>query len=244
MNIYVLTVIGIIVGYLFGSIPFALIIGKIFYKVDVRKYGSGNLGSTNVTRTLGFKAGIIVLILDLLKGGLIPFAMYHISAAILNSGNAILEEGAAGHLKYLSVIYCVTGFFAALGHCHPLFAKFKGGKGVACMCGFLLFMNYRLFLVGIIFFFIALLITKIVSVGSISAAIGVMIFQFIPWFNDYFLFKNNELSTRFSSFILTMTIFMLGILLIYRHIGNINRLIHGEEKKFHVEKVIGNKEKK
>ncbi len=235
MDIYVFIVIGMIVGYLCGSIPFALIIGKLFYKVDVRKYGSKNLGSTNVARTLGVTAGAVVLILDLIKGGLPPFIMYKIA-------ESSLSDHFPEQLKYLSIVYCVTGFFVALGHCHPLFANFKGGKAVACICGFLLFMNFRLWLVGILTYLIVVIISRIISLGSISAAIAVMIAQFIPFFRHCYLFRYNELSpdiihTRIPLFVYTITLILLGLLLIYRHIGNINRLIHGEEKKFHIEKV-------
>ena len=237
MNVYVLTVIGIICGYLIGSIPFALIIGKVFYKTDVRNYGSGNLGSTNVARTLGPVAGILVLILDLLKGGLVPFIMYKIS-------ESVLAANYPNHLKYLAIIYCVTGFFVSLGHCHPIFAKFKGGKAVASICGFLLFMNYRLGLLAIIVFSIVILISRIVSLGSVSAAIVTMICQFIPFFRDCYLFTHNDLENSLTFFIYTMTLLMLGILLIYRHLGNINRLIHGQEKKFEFpKKNKDNKEK-
>ena len=83
MSIYYLVTIGALVGYLCGSIPFALIVGKLFYKTDVRNYGSGNLGSTNVGRTLGPVAGMTVMLLDLLKGGVPAFIMYHISENIL-----------------------------------------------------------------------------------------------------------------------------------------------------------------
>lgn len=227
MDIYVLIVIGIIVGYLFGSIPFALIVGKVFYKTDVRNLGSGNLGSTNVARTLGPVAGLFVFILDFLKGGLIPFLMYKIAEGCVS------EE----HLKFISCIYCITGFFVCLGHCYPIFSHFKGGKAVASIFGYLVFMNYRLALLALISFIIAFAITRIVSVGSLTAAIVVMPLHFIPFLKDSYLFTHDELNsaligTRLPSFVFSMVIFLLGTLLIYRHLVNIKRLIHHEEKKF------------
>lgn len=235
MDIYAFIVIGILLGYLCGSIPFALLIGKIFYKTDVRKYGSKNLGATNVTRTLGVFAGVVVLLLDLLKGGLPAYILYQIA-------NHSLSNTHPEQLKYLSIVYCVCGFFTALGHCHPLFAKFKGGKAVASICGFLLFMNYKLFLVAVIVFVVLVLLTRTVSIGSISAAIIVPIFMFIPFFKDSYLFKYNELfpdicGSKTPLFIYYITIFLLAILLIYRHLGNISRLLKKEEPKFHIEKV-------
>ncbi len=232
MDIYVFIVIAIVLGYLCGSIPFALIISKVFYKTDVRKYGSKNLGATNVTRTLGVLAGVSVLVLDVLKGGLPAYILYQIAANVLDESQ----------LHYTSIIYCTCGLFCAIGHCHPCFARFKGGKAVASICGFLLFMNIKLFLVAVITFVIAVAITRIVSVGSILAAITVPIFSFIPFFIDSYTFKFNELfpalcGSKTSLFIYYLIIFLLALLLIYRHLGNIQRLLKGEEKKFHIEKI-------
>lgn len=232
MDIYAFVVLGAIIGYLIGSIPFALVIGKIFYKVDVRNYGSKNLGATNVTRTLGVLAGIIVLLLDLFKGGLPAFIFYKIAEnTIINNPNLIHQA------EYLSIVYCVTGVFTCLGHCHPVFAGFRGGKAVASICGFLLFMNIWLFIIGLTTYLIIVLITKIVSISSISAAFTVLISSFIPIFKDCYLFTYNELNNTLSLFIYYMTVVFLALLLIYRHIPNINRLLKGQEKKFHIEKV-------
>ena len=99
MSIYYFIIIGGIVGYLIGSIPFALIIGKVFYKVDVRKHGSGNLGSTNVGRTLGPVAGVSVMILDILKAGLPSLIMYKLAEASLANNPEYSHQ-----LVYLSSI--------------------------------------------------------------------------------------------------------------------------------------------
>ena len=226
MNIYILIMIGVVFGYLFGSIPTALIISKGFYKIDIRKHGSGNLGSTNVNRTLGPKAGVIVMILDILKGGIPAFTMYKISELIFLS-NTELEN----LLPYLSIIYCVTAIFTSIGHCYSIFAKFKGGKAVACICGFLLFMNFKLFLVGIIVYALGIIISKMVSVGSISAAVLVFLVSFIPWFNESYLFRHDELSNPTSFLIYRITIIFLALLLIIKHIPNIIRIIKGTESK-------------
>ena len=230
MNIYYLVTIGAIVGYLFGSIPFALIVGKIFYKTDVRNHGSGNLGSTNVARTLGPVAGISVMLLDCLKGGLPAFIMYKISENVLLNNLEFAHQ-----VQYLSIIYCVTGVMAAIGHCHPLFANFKGGKAVASICGFLIFMNYKLALVGILTYIIILLISKIVSIASISSAINVVIASFIPFLNKAHLFKYGELENEFSVYIYYVCIVLLALLLIYKHIPNIKRIALGKENKFKFE---------
>ena len=235
MDIYALIIISMFVGYLIGSIPFALIVGKIFYKTDVRKHGSKNLGSANVGRTLGPFAGFLCLFFDVLKGGLPAVIMYNISEIILT--NTHPEQ-----LIYLSIIYCVTGFFTSLGHCHPCFANFSGGKAVACICGFLLLSNFKLWLVAMIAFLIVFIISRIVSLSSMSAAVAVIIAQFIPFFKEPTIFKYNELfpeliGSELPLFIYNISITLLAILLIYRHISNIRKLIKGEEKKFSFGKV-------
>ena len=234
MDIYNFIIIGMIVGYLIGSIPFGLVIGKIFFHTDVRQHGSGNLGSTNVARTLGFVPGICVLILDVLKGGLPAFLMYKIANNYMSLSQdvEILEQ-----LKYLSVVYHVTAIMACSGHCHPLFANFKGGKAVASICGYLAFFNFRLFLVGIGVYLLVFIITRIVSLGSISAAIAVMICQFFSVFRVCYLFVNNELSYKLPLFVFTLSNLFLGFLLIYRHLANIERLLHHQEKRFKFDKV-------
>lgn len=144
MNVLTNAII-ILLAYLIGSIPFALVIGKGFYKTDVRKHGSGNLGATNTFRTLGKKAGIIVLIGDIGKGSLavcLPLMM--------NS-----------HLHML-----VPGFIAILGHSYPVFAKFKGGKSVATAAGVFLAFSPLAFILGILAFLISLKISKYVSLSS------------------------------------------------------------------------------
>ena len=233
MDIYGFIIIGMVVGYLIGSIPFGLLIGKVFFHVDVREHGSGNLGSTNVTRTLGLIPGMIVLVLDILKGGLPAFFMYKIAnhCLSLSEDPQILEQ-----LKYVSIVYHVTACMSCSGHCHPLFANFKGGKAVASICGYLAFFNIRLFFVGIGVYLVVFLITRIVSLGSISAAIAVMVCQCFKVFQVSSLFVNNELSYKLSLFIFFLANFFLGFLLIYRHLANIQRLLHHEEYKFHFDK--------
>ena len=136
------------------------------------------------------------MLLDLLKGGVPAFIMYHISE------NVLLNTPETAHqVAYLSIIYCVTGVMAAIGHCHPLFANFKGGKAVASIFGFLLFMNWKLAAVGMLTYVIILMIAQIVSVASISAAINVVIASFIPFLNKAHLFKYNELDNEFSCYI-------------------------------------------
>lgn len=161
MNILLASVL----GYLIGSIPFALVIGKVFYKTDVREHGSGNLGGSNAGRTLGAKAGVAVAVCDVLK------------ATIAMALTALFAKDA--------IIY--AGFFATLGHCYPLFAGFKGGKAVSTAMGFLLgiaiFITHDFligFLLPLVIFFGLLYLTKIVSLSSmIAVSAGAIILAFI-----------------------------------------------------------------
>lgn len=144
-------------GYLFGSIPFALVIGKVFYKTDVREHGSGNLGGTNAGRTLGAKAGVSVAILDVLK--------------------ATIVMGITALFSVDSIIF--AGFFATLGHCYPIFANFKGGKAVSTALGFLLgislFITHNIvlhFLLPVVIFFFTLYLTKMVSLSAMVALLS------------------------------------------------------------------------
>lgn len=145
----------LIISYLVGSIPFSLLIGKFAFDKDLRKFGSGNLGSTNAFRILGKKAGIIILILDILKGA-IPVLLGHLFAP-----------------EYFHVF--IFGLAAALGHVFSIFIKFKGGKAVATSGGAVLGFNPLLFLVLLAAFLITLKISKFVSLSSIVAAVTFVI---------------------------------------------------------------------
>ncbi|TFB23095.1 glycerol-3-phosphate 1-O-acyltransferase PlsY [Filobacillus milosensis] len=147
-----------IIAYLLGSIPSALIIGKLFYQIDIREHGSGNLGGTNTFRVLGIKAGLIVSILDILKG----------TAAIV----VVL-------LLAPSLEPLIVGAFAVLGHTYPIFAKFRGGKAVATSGGVLLGVNPLLFLVLVLSFFTFLKLFKYVSLASMIAGIVAVITSII-----------------------------------------------------------------
>lgn len=144
-----------IIAYLIGSIPFALIVGKVGYNIDIREHGSGNLGATNAFRTLGKKAGFIVTLSDILKGTL---------AIIIPT------------LIFKADVYpLIIGAFAILGHTYPIFAKFKGGKAVATSSGVFLGISPILFLMMFATFFLSLYLSKYVSLSSIVAGIVAVI---------------------------------------------------------------------
>lgn len=144
----------ILIAYLLGSIPSALIVGKIGYHVDIREHGSGNMGATNAFRVLGTKPGIIVTISDILKGTI-----------------ATILPLIAGVIVDIEVSRVLIGIFAVLGHTFPIFAKFKGGKAVATSGGIILGLNPILFLAIIITFIVTLYISKYVSLSSMITGI-------------------------------------------------------------------------
>ncbi|EHL79129.1 acyl-phosphate glycerol 3-phosphate acyltransferase [Bacillus smithii 7_3_47FAA] len=150
-------VVFILIAYLLGSIPSGLIVGKIFYGVDIREHGSGNLGATNAFRTLGIKAGSVVIIADILKGTL---------ATLLP-----IWFGADLHPL-------IAGMAAAVGHSFPVFAGFRGGKAVATSGGVLLAYEPVLFLLLVVAFLISLYISKYVSLSSIIVSIIAVIYTF------------------------------------------------------------------
>ncbi len=154
-----------VLNYLVGSIPWALVIGKVFYNTDVRKHGSGNLGATNAGRVLGKKVAIIVTVLDALKG----FFMFLILS------------------RFDYKIACLTSFFVAVGHCYPLFANFKGGKAVATTFGIILAVSINslksfiwVFLVPVLIWFLISGLTQYVSLASLVATcLAVIISYFV-----------------------------------------------------------------
>lgn len=154
----------ILCAYLIGSIPSGLWIGKIFYNTDIREHGSGNLGATNTFRTLGKKAGIIVTVMDVLKG----------TAAVLLVTLPVFSD--------ITLHSLLLGLVAVIGHMFPIFANFRGGKAVATSAGVLLGYSWPLFVLLFITFIVTLKITKIVSLTSMIAALVALIYAIVYYF--------------------------------------------------------------
>ena len=157
-----MSILLMIIGYLLGSIPFALIVGKIGYGIDIREHGSGNLGGTNTFRVLGVKAGLIVTIADILKGTLAA------SLPVLFS---------------VDIHPLITGMFAVFGHTYPVFAQFRGGKAVATSGGVLLFYSPMLFMTMLAVFFLVLYVSKYVSLSSMLTGVYATVYAFV-WTDD------------------------------------------------------------
>ena len=197
----------IILSYLTGSFPSAVFIGKIFFNLDVREFGSGNAGATNTFRVLGYKAGFPVFFLDVIKGFLSVNYVH-----LLNNSFDSSEISPEGYFE-ISLIF---GVAAVLGHLFPIYTGFRGGKGIATMLGLLLGIHFLSAIYSFVSFFIIILLTRYVSIASILSS-------FIFMFLILFLFEVNNSLSVFSVFV--------PVLSLITHQKNIERLIRGEETK-------------
>jgi glycerol-3-phosphate acyltransferase PlsY len=183
-----------ILGYFIGSIPFSFIVSKYLGKIDIREHGSGNSGATNVFRTLGRRAGLLAFLGDFLKGmlaALIGLKFFDTNGALICAGLAII------------------------GHCYPVWLKFKGGKGVATSAGMIMTLTPAVGAILIVYQLSVIFKTRIMSLASITAAalypILVFAFSYEPEYVAYSTF--------------------IGLFVIYRHRANLKRLLNGTESK-------------
>ena len=202
---YVLLFTGFLVAYLLGSIPTAVWVGKWFYGIDVRNEGSGNAGATNTIRVLGVKAGIPVVIVDILKGYFAVWLMRFFIPEDWSSDTAI----------YMKI---VAGLLAVVGHTLPVFAGFRGGKGVATLLGTGIALYGGAVWFSVIVFVLATILIRYVSLGSILAGIA---FPLVVIF--YFKETNPGL--------IGLSVFA-AVFLLWTHRKNISRLLKGEERRF------------
>ena len=198
------TFLFILLAYLTGAFPSAVWVGKTFYKIDVREFGSGNAGATNTFRVLGKNAGIPVLVMDIFKGWL---CVNYISflTNIPESAEAIFE------------IQLAFGIAAVIGHLFPIYTGFRGGKGIATLLGLLIGLHTVAALYSILVFVIVLTTSKYVSLGSIIASIA------FPLLVILILGSTNVSLNLFA--------FFVPILSLITHQKNIERLLRGEETK-------------
>lgn len=203
-------IICLAMGYVFGLFQTAYILGKL-KGIDIRDYGSGNAGTTNTLRVLGTKAGLIVLLLDIMKC---------ILAVVLTG---ILFGNSHPESIYLLKIYAAAG--AILGHNFPFYLQFKGGKGIAATAGLILAFHPYLIPMGIILFFGAFLITHYVSLGSLLVYAGFMI--------ELVILGQLGIFGMEQSLLIEMYIIAAGLTIMayYKHRENIKRLLSGTERK-------------
>lgn len=195
-------VVMLILSYLIGAFPSGLVIGKLFFKKDIRQFGSGNTGATNSFRVLGRPAGFVVTFLDIFKGFITVFFPIWLPVHVDGPISTFFTNG------------LIVGLFAILGHVYPIYLKFKGGKAVATSAGVVLGVNPILLLILAAIFFLVLKTFKYVSLSSIVAAICCVIGSLI--IQDYILLAVSGI---------------VSIILIIRHKTNIVRIFKGEEPK-------------
>ena len=194
----------VLLAYLTGAFPSAVWVGKTFYKIDVREFGSGNAGATNTFRVLGKKAGIPVLIMDIFKGWV---CVNYISflTNIPQSAEAVFE------------IQLAFGIAAVIGHLFPIYTGFRGGKGIATLLGLLIGLHAVAALYSILVFVIVFHISKYVSLASIIASIAFPVLVIL-------ILGSTNVS-------LNLFAFFVPILSLITHQKNIERLLRGEETK-------------
>jgi len=207
----------IIVSYLIGSFPTALIVGKLFKKIDIRKFGSGNLGSTNAFRTLGVPLGILVQLVDIAKGLIVVLLVSRFFYDTLPFENWTPFED-------ITVLKIIAGVAAVLGHTFSVFVKFKGGKGINTALGMLISLAPVDVSISVGFFILILLSSGYVSLGSVIASFILPTSMFIR----HNIFDVNIYGYK------TLIFFCIGtsVLLIYNHRENIKRLLYGNENRF------------
>lgn len=194
----------IILAYLIGSIPTALLVSRKYFGIDIRDYGSGNMGATNTFRVLGTRYGVLVMAFDILKGmiavGLFKLIPYYATDEWMRT-NFMLGLGIA----------------AVLGHVFPIYANFRGGKGVATLFGMIIAIQPDIALVCCLVFLVVLFLTRYVSLSSILGALMLPVSVLWIWNDDVILYR--------------VFAVLVAIMVIVTHQKNIGRLIRGNESK-------------
>lgn len=194
-----------------GSIPSSVWLGRHFANLDVREHGSGNAGATNTFRVLGKKLGTAVLLMDVTKGLLAVSLVYLLVKLVPSTSFSGWDKTTIVNLQLL------FGILAVVGHIFPVFAQFKGGKGIATLLGMVIGISYPLALCCIGVFLFVLLTSKYVSLSSMLATISYPTFAF-------FVFHRTEI-------LLLLFGIVAAILVVFTHRKNIKRLLHGTESK-------------
>ena len=208
----VLCIVNAIIAYLIGSINFSVIFSKKFAGFDVREKGSGNAGTTNMLRSVGKKAAAITLICDILKGVVAILIAIFLGNLFNAQNRAILVQ--------------IAGIAVVVGHTFPVFFGFKGGKGVATSLGILIMSNWEIGLICLAVGVTLIAITKMVSVGSCSAAI---LFAVLTYF-----IKDNYIVSEGNGYLAYSII--LAVFILFNHRSNIVRILQGKENKISFKK--------
>src|SRR6201996_5507348 len=197
-------------GYLLGSIPFGILLTRLFGGGDIRAAGSGNIGATNVTRVAGPIPGVLTLVLDGLKGAAAVWLAAHFSG-------------------YSAMWMTASGVAALVGHCYPVWLKFKGGKGVATAAGIFLVLSPWALVLALAVFILVAVFWRFVSLGSIAAAAAIPLLMYFLWVPGH----APPLAVSFGSL-------AISLLVLYKHDANMQRLVEGTEAKFSFSKSSSN----
>jgi len=205
-----------IIAYLIGSINFSILISKKVAGFDVREKGSGNAGTTNMLRSVGKGAAAVTLILDILKGVAAIYVSILYGNIVSKLANIQIDN---------SILVQLAGIFVILGHTFPIYFGFKGGKGVATSLGILLTTNYQIGLICLVFALVLMALTRMVSVGSLAAAI---LFPVLTLFlsQENFIVPGNYLIYSI----------IIALIVIFNHRSNVKRLLNGTENKISFKK--------
>lgn len=201
-------VILLLLGYLSGSIPFGFLISKYIFKIDIRDHGSGNIGATNMFRTLGAFPGLVVLLFDMAKGAVPVFITKSIFPDIVYNTTH-------------SLIIVLVGILCIFGHNWSVFLKFSGGKGVATAAGVLGIIFPKIFIILFMIFSFVMIFFRIVSLSSVTMAVS------FPFLTIYF-YPSNYVFITFS--------IILSIIVVFKHKKNIVRIFRKEETKLSFKK--------
>lgn len=200
---FIITIMSPVISYLLGSIPFGFIVARLAKGIDIRQAGSGNPGATNVWRVMGKKYGILVFILDMMKGFL-PVLIF--------------DYMMSGQSRSLYTILCGVGVI--LGHTFPVFLGFKGGKAAATGCGVFLWLAPLPLFISLAAWLLTTFISRYVSLGSMVSTVVLII--------SIILLNNEPFGSGLS---LTLFSIFISLFLIFRHKSNIKRIINGTENK-------------
>jgi acyl phosphate:glycerol-3-phosphate acyltransferase len=217
-----------ILSYLLGSVPTSIIVARKARGIDIRHYGSGNAGGTNVIRVLGWKAGVFVILLDIAKGMVATMLVARLMQGPMPFSNATPFDD-------FTVVQIIAGCSAILGHIWTVFAGFKGGKGIATAGGMLIGIAPVEVAVSFGVFAVVFLLTHYVSLGSLSAAVAFPLTMF---------FRENVFMVDVRGYG-TLIFFAIGIalLIIFTHRSNITRLLQGTESRISSDRLFRKKEK-
>ena len=201
-----------IIAYAIGSINFSVILSKKLGGFDVREKGSGNAGATNMLRSVGKRAAILTLMCDILKGVVAVLIAMLVGVIAKNADKALLVQ--------------IAGIFVILGHTFPIFFGFKGGKGVSTALGVLLITNWQIGLICLVFALVLMILSRMVSVGSLGAAILFPVLTiFIP--ANFIVLEGS------GYFVFSV---LLAAIVIFNHRANIQRILNGKENKISFKK--------